>query len=166
MEPRLDPSARLRQKEPAPNRRIPGGPALADPPSTPAHEITAAATPPEPLTLGPAEPIDLHDVFLYHKTTQRTVYERARASRPDAEAVILWNTFGEVTEGADFNVVVEIDGIKVTPPIECGLLPGTFRAQLLDDGEIVERRITVDQLRAASGGWLINSVRGWVPFTL
>ena len=40
--------------------RVPGGPALADPPSTPAHEITAAAAPPEPLTLAPADPIDLH----------------------------------------------------------------------------------------------------------
>jgi predicted metal-dependent phosphoesterase TrpH len=33
---------------------------LADPPSTPAHEITAAAAPPEPLMLGPADRIDLH----------------------------------------------------------------------------------------------------------
>ena len=33
---------------------------LADPPSTPAHEITAAAAPPEPLTLGLADSIDLH----------------------------------------------------------------------------------------------------------
>ena len=113
-----------------------------------------------------AEPVDPHDVFLFHKTTRRAIYEHARASRPDAEAVILWNSLGEVTEGTDFNIVVEIDGDQVTPPIECGLLPGTFRAQLLDDGEIIERRIRVDQLRAAGRGWLINSVRGWVPFTL
>jgi predicted metal-dependent phosphoesterase TrpH len=33
---------------------------LADPPSTPAHEITAAAPPPPPLTLRPEERIDLH----------------------------------------------------------------------------------------------------------
>jgi len=37
-----------------------GGCTLADPPSTPAYEITAAAAPPEPLTLAPADPIDLH----------------------------------------------------------------------------------------------------------
>jgi predicted metal-dependent phosphoesterase TrpH len=42
------------------NARVLEDPVLADPPSTPAHEITAAAAPPEPLTLGPAEPIDLH----------------------------------------------------------------------------------------------------------
>lgn len=33
---------------------------MADPPSTPAHEITAAAAPPAPLIIGPAERIDLH----------------------------------------------------------------------------------------------------------
>ncbi len=113
-----------------------------------------------------AEPIHPADVFLFHKTTQRTVHEKARASQPDAEAVILWNTLGEVTEATDFNVVVEVDGAKVTPPIECGLLPGTLRAELLDGGEITERRVTVEELRAAGRGWLINSVRGWVPFTL
>src|SRR5215212_614813 len=42
------------------NRRVSGGSALADPPSTPAQEITAAATQPEPLTVAPADPIDLH----------------------------------------------------------------------------------------------------------
>ena len=33
---------------------------MADPPSTPAHEITAQATPPEPLTLAAEDRIDLH----------------------------------------------------------------------------------------------------------
>ena len=33
---------------------------MADPPSTPAHQLTAAAPPPEPLTLGAADRIDLH----------------------------------------------------------------------------------------------------------
>ena len=90
---------------------------------------------------------------------------RAQAS-PDAEAVILWNTAGQVTEATDFNIVIEAAGAKVTPSIECGLLPGTLRAELLDSAEIAERRITVEELRAAARGWLINSVRGWVPFTL
>jgi para-aminobenzoate synthetase / 4-amino-4-deoxychorismate lyase len=40
------------------------------------------------------------------------------------------------------------------------------RAALLDTGEIVERRVTVDELRSAQALWLINSVRGWMPATL
>jgi para-aminobenzoate synthetase / 4-amino-4-deoxychorismate lyase len=111
-------------------------------------------------------PVDTANVFLFHKTTRRAVYEAARASRPDADAVILWNASGDVTEGTDYNLVAEIGGRKVTPPIECGLLPGTFRAELLANGEIAERRITVEELRAAPRVWLINSVRGWVECQL
>ena len=113
-----------------------------------------------------ADPVDPHDVFLFHKTTRRDVYDDARRSRPEAGAVILWNDRNEVTEATDFNIVVELEGSRVTPPVECGLLPGTLRAQLLENGEIGERRITLDDLRQCGRGWLINSVRGWVPFTL
>lgn len=111
-------------------------------------------------------PIDTADVFLYHKTTRREVYDRARTSRPDADAVVLWNAAREVTEATEWNVVAELDGQKVTPPVECGLLAGTLRADLLHSGEITERRILIDELRTAERLWLINSVRGWVPATL
>lgn len=113
-----------------------------------------------------ADPIDPEDVLLYHKTTRREVYERARASRPDADAVLLWNPLGEITEATDANVVVEIEGRKVTPPVECGLLGGTLRAALLDAGEIVEQRITVAEMPSAPRFWLINSVRGWMSAEL
>jgi para-aminobenzoate synthetase/4-amino-4-deoxychorismate lyase len=49
----------------------------------------------------------------------------------------------------------------VTPAVECGLLPGTFRAELLARQEIVEGRISIDELRRTGKFWLINSVRGW-----
>ena len=42
---------------------------------------------------------------MYHKTTRREVYERAKASRRDADTVILWNTLGQVTEAAESNIV-------------------------------------------------------------
>jgi para-aminobenzoate synthetase/4-amino-4-deoxychorismate lyase len=104
-------------------------------------------------------PIDPGDVFLYHKTTNRRVYDAAR--RPDADDVILWNADRQVTETTIANIVAEIDGRKLTPPVECGLLPGTFRAQLLDDHVIEEGVITIDQIREASSLWLVNSVREW-----
>ena len=49
-------------------------------------------------------PID--DVFLYHKTTRRNVYDEARRQRPDADTVILWNQAGEATEGTEANLVI------------------------------------------------------------
>ncbi len=113
-----------------------------------------------------AQPIDKADVFLYHKTTRRDMYQRARATRPEADAVLLWNTDGQITEGTEANVVVELDGERVTPPVDCGLLGGTLRAELLAARTIRERPITVANLQQATGLWLINSVRGWVPALL
>jgi para-aminobenzoate synthetase/4-amino-4-deoxychorismate lyase len=42
------------------------------------------------------------------------------------------------------------------------LLAGTYRDQLIAEGVIVERRITVDDLSRASEIFLINSVRKWM----
>jgi para-aminobenzoate synthetase/4-amino-4-deoxychorismate lyase len=106
-------------------------------------------------------PIRRDDVFLYHKTTNRAVYEAAKM--PGADDVVLWNERGEVTESTIANVVVERDGIRVTPPVQCGLLAGTFRADLLERGEIHEAVITREEVVAAGRVWLINSVQGWRP---
>jgi para-aminobenzoate synthetase/4-amino-4-deoxychorismate lyase len=129
--------------------------------------VDLAMPPDRPLRVALAvEPIDPASVFLYHKTTRRDIHQRARASRPDADAVLLWNPRGEVTEGTEANLVAEIGGEKLTPPIECGLLAGTLRAELLDSRAIREERVRVEDLGRASGLWLINSVRGWMPATL
>jgi branched-subunit amino acid aminotransferase/4-amino-4-deoxychorismate lyase len=109
-----------------------------------------------------ALPVDPADEFLYHKTTNRAVYERAR--RPDCDDVILWNPAGEITETTIANLVVggvDAGGRRVTPPVACGLLPGTLRAELLATGEVSEARVTVEQLKGAPRFWLVNSVRGW-----
>ena len=99
------------------------------------------------------KPIDSSDRFLYHKTTRRDFY---------SDDVILWNERGEITESGIANVVVRLDGELFTPPVSCGLLPGTFRAYLLDRGEIKERVITIEEFKRASELYLINSVRKWM----
>lgn len=118
-----------------------------------------------PARLGIAElPIDPRNPFLFHKTTNRQVY--VNAMRSDYDDVVLWNPDRQVTESTIANIVVEVGGRKVTPPVSCGLLAGTFRAELLDTGAIQERIVTLDELRTASGIWLINSVREWWPARL
>ncbi|MFP4500617.1 MAG: aminodeoxychorismate synthase component I [Candidatus Hydrogenedentota bacterium] len=112
------------------------------------------------------KPVDDTDVFLFHKTTHRTVYDNARTGHPDVDDVILWNAAGEVTETTIANIVAEIDGEKFSPPVACGLLGGVMRAHLLETSAIRERIITRDQLRRATRLWLINSVRGWVEARL
>jgi para-aminobenzoate synthetase / 4-amino-4-deoxychorismate lyase len=108
-----------------------------------------------------AAPVDPSNVFLFHKTTHRAMY--AEAAQAGCDDVILWTPHGDVTETTLGNIVVEIAGRKVTPPVETGLLAGTFREELLERGEIVEGRVTLDAIAAAPLVWVINSVREWWP---
>ena len=124
-------------------------------------------TPQKPLRVAPAaEPVSSFDRFLYHKTTNRSTYEKALASFPDCGDVILWNERGEVTESTRANVVVDFGGVLCTPPVSSGLLAGTYRRMLLDEGRITERVITKEELAEADAVYLVNSVRGWMPVEL
>lgn len=107
-----------------------------------------------------AAPIDSHNRFLYHKTTQRDVYERARESLGDADDVVLWNERGEVCETTIANLAILQDSLWITPPVASGLLPGTLRAELLAREELVERVISVEMMWQAKRVRLFNSVRG------
>lgn len=112
------------------------------------------------------EPVDERDPFLFNKTTQRAVYDAARRERPDLDDVILWNRRGEITESTIANVVVEIDGVRYTPPVASGLLAGTFRAELVESGAIRERVLTREDIAAATRLWLVNSLREWIDTRL
>jgi branched-subunit amino acid aminotransferase/4-amino-4-deoxychorismate lyase len=115
---------------------------------------------PVTLALG-GEPVASANPFLRHKTTRRDVYERALAAHPEASDVLLWNERREITETCTGNIVLEIGGRRLTPARAAGLLPGTFRAQLLDAGEIEEAVLALDALDRAERLYLINSVRRW-----
>ena len=108
-------------------------------------------------------PIDDQNPFLYHKTTSRRVYEEALAACPGFADVLLYNARNEVTESTIANVVVECNGVRYTPPVRCGLLAGTYRNWLLEQGRLQERVLTVDDVLAAGRVLLINSVRGEYP---
>jgi para-aminobenzoate synthetase/4-amino-4-deoxychorismate lyase len=117
---------------------------------------------PEPLRACLAkEPVDSKDVFLYHKTTQRARYEAARERGEGYDDVLLYNEAGELTEFTIGNLVVEIEGRFFTPPISCGVLPGTFRAHLLEAGHLLERTVLVEELKDCERIFRINSIRKW-----
>lgn len=114
------------------------------------------------LRVKPADkPVDAADVFLYHKTTVRNIYEAALRNCPDCDDVILWNEDQQITESSAANLVAEINGALYTPPVEAGLLAGVFRAWLLDQGKIHERKLYLHDLNTCSRIYLINSVRKW-----
>lgn len=112
------------------------------------------------------DPVDPSDVWPFHKTTRRLPYRRRLSKRPDVDDVLLVNDRGEVTESTISNLAVRLAGAWVTPPVGCGLLAGTYRSILVRDGVLVERPVTVEQLRAAAEIALVSSVRGWRSATL
>jgi para-aminobenzoate synthetase/4-amino-4-deoxychorismate lyase len=129
---------------------------------TEAAPLPPKAGSPLPVALARA-PVSRRDPALFHKTTRRERYEAARRERPDAFDVILCNEEGELTELTIGNLVLELEGERVTPPLDCGLLPGVMRAELLARGELRERPVRAADLRRARRAWLVNAVRGWVP---
>lgn len=106
---------------------------------------------------------DARDRFLYHKTTHRPLYSaifNAAQAAGFADALFL-NLDGQVTEGAIHNLFVEKAGRWFTPPVDCGLLPGVQRRQLLaTQSDIEERVMTPDDLKSADAIYLANAVRG------
>lgn len=106
-----------------------------------------------------AKPINESDVSLYHKTTQRKLYEDARNHRPDCDDVLLWNRRGELTETTIANIALLINGQWHTPPLASGLLPGVMRAHLLREGTLHESLLTKEDLARADEVLLFNSVR-------
>lgn len=106
------------------------------------------------------QPIQKKNPFFYHKTTNREIYDvHDKESMYD---VLLWNEYKEVTEFTTGNIVVRLNGELYTPPINVGLLGGTFRSYLLRSNKIKERVIKVDDLIKCEEIWFINSVRKWV----
>jgi para-aminobenzoate synthetase/4-amino-4-deoxychorismate lyase len=134
-------------------------------PHVESRPLDAPVHEPAPVALATA-PVSRDDWRLYHKTTQRDVYDQHRRARPDVFDVLLWNDERVVTELTIGNLVAEIDGERWTPDRRSGLLAGVFRGELLDAGEIRERVITIEDLARATRLWLINSLREWVAVRL
>lgn len=131
-------------------------------PETPATPSTGSGQALFKASLAPA-PVNSEEVFLFHKTTRREIYP---APAPGADVSLLYNQRGELTEFTIANLLAELDGELVTPPLDCGLLPGTMRAELLASGQIRERILTLDDLPRCTQLWLINAVRGRVRVQL
>lgn len=139
-------------------------------------QATAAAQPYEP---PPADRIwrlqlarirlDSTNALLHHKTSLRQVYTQARAEylATRADEVLLANERGELCEGTITNLFADFgDGILATPRLDCGLLPGILRGELLDEGRAVETIYSFDDLKAAKSIFVGNSLRGLIPATL
>jgi branched-subunit amino acid aminotransferase/4-amino-4-deoxychorismate lyase len=98
--------------------------------------------------------------LLRHKTTRREIYETELA-RSGADEVLFLNERDEVCEGARANVFLAREGVLLTPPLSCGLLPGTLRAHFLREGRAREAVLRLADFEGAEF-YMGNSVRGLV----
>jgi para-aminobenzoate synthetase / 4-amino-4-deoxychorismate lyase len=109
--------------------------------------------------------LDSADIFLFHKTTRRELYDRQWQQYHDAlgaDEVVYLNERGELCEGSRTTIFLEREGRLLTPALGSGLLPGTLRAELLADGRAVESVLNLRDLETADAVYLGNSVRGLV----
>jgi para-aminobenzoate synthetase/4-amino-4-deoxychorismate lyase len=116
-----------------------------------------------------ADRLDPDDYLQRHKTTVRGLYDATLAGlagRPEVFDAIFFNSRGELCEGARSNVFIERDGLLLTPPVACGVLPGVMRRQLLDTGRAVEAVLTRQDLLGASAIYMANALRGVIPVRL
>lgn len=103
------------------------------------------------------------DPLLRHKTTRRALYEdelaEAMKSR-GADEVLFLNERAELCESARCNLFAPQGDMLLTPPLCCGLLPGTLRASLIAGRRAKEAVLRLPDL--PRGFFLGNSVRGLV----
>jgi len=105
-----------------------------------------------------------NDRFLYHKTTNRNLYnEELHTARTQGYFdVIFQNERDEITEGAISNIFIEKDGKLYTPPLNCGVLPGTYRRYILESSEwdAEEKILTLEDLRNVDRIFVTNAIQG------
>ncbi|MGQ5719154.1 aminotransferase class IV family protein [Pseudochrobactrum asaccharolyticum] len=109
------------------------------------------------------------DPLLRHKTTRRVIYETARAefTPMQADEVLLLNEKDELCEGTITSLFVDMgDGQLLTPPLECGLLNGVLRQELLQIGKAKTAILTLQDLQNAKKIFVGNALRGMIPARL
>jgi para-aminobenzoate synthetase/4-amino-4-deoxychorismate lyase len=131
--------------------------------------VTAVPVPDQPETAGlplvifSREQVKSDDPYLYHKTTRRNLYDRERQAAVEQGwyEVLFTNQQGQVTEGTISNLFLRSadSDILLTPRLSCGLLPGTCRQWLLEQGRAEEQVLTVADVMNASEVYVANSVR-------
>lgn len=121
------------------------------------------ANPPEWCVGLSPERLQSSDPRLAHKTTDRALYDRARATLPAGlDELIFLNERDEVCEGTISNLFFDLGHGLMTPPLQSGCLPGCLRAELLDSGQTQVATLPARDLPKARL-WLGNSLRGLIP---
>ena len=105
-----------------------------------------------------------NDVFLYHKTTNRSIYdnEYKKAIKNGLAEILFLNEHKQVTEGAISNIIIKKKRYYYTPPLSCGLLNGVYRQYLMNKNNfpLKEKILYKKDLLKAEKIFICNSLRG------
>lgn len=77
--------------------------------------------------------------------------------------LIFMSKDGELQETQIGNLILEKDGKWYTPPLSVGIVDGIYRQYLLDQGRLIEKNLTEDDLQIADNVYACNCVRGVYP---
>lgn len=88
------------------------------------------------------------------------ILEREEAIREDYDEVIFFNEKGFIAEGSSSNIFIVRSGNIYTPGVGEGLLQGVIREYLLKKYDIIEKKITLEDLMSADEVFITNSLLG------
>lgn len=111
-----------------------------------------------------ADAVDSGESLRRFKTTSRELFDRygAELQRHSLYDVLFLNEREQLTEASRSNVFLQIAGELLTPPLSAGVLPGVYRAWVLEqDARARESELGLADLERAEAVYLCNSVRGW-----
>lgn len=111
---------------------------------------------------------DSKNIFLYHKTTNRTLYDKEykKYTKQGYIDVLFCNERDEITESAISNIIIKKNEHYYTPPVRCGLLPGIYRQHFITTQPVTEKILTVSDIQSADQIYICNAVRGLIPVTV
>jgi para-aminobenzoate synthetase/4-amino-4-deoxychorismate lyase len=109
--------------------------------------------------------IDAGDIFLQHKTSRRKIYN-TEYQKYNVYDVIFINNLGFISEASRNNIFIKKQNQWITPPLLAGILSGIMRQIFMETTQVLEKNITLDELKNADEVWLSNSINGLIKVEL
>jgi len=83
----------------------------------------------------------------------------AQAKSAGFDDYILINQDGVITETAIANLVLQLAGDWITPPLSDGVLPGVMRALLVEKNGVIVRQIQAEKMNQIESGFVVSSLK-------
>ena len=75
------------------------------------------------------------------------------------DEAIVYNNDGNISEGAVSNIVAQIEGQWITPPVSDGALPGIMRGLVIENCKVAIGSIPISRIGDITSAFLLSSLR-------